>query len=361
MLTIQSHSHPYTVTEAASLRAALEPHLASLGKTFFLVDQKVAELHGLKELLPADRTHLVEASEQAKSYEQLTPIFCWLLDAKCQRSSHLVVIGGGVLQDIGCFIASVLMRGIRWTLVPTTLLAQCDSCIGSKSSLNINRFKNQLGTFYPPHEVVLVFDVLETLTRDEILSGLGEAIKLHLIDGPESYDTIKQQLATARFEQIPLSEIVWSSLRIKQRYIEQDEFDRGVRNLLNYGHTFAHAFESATRYGIPHGIAVTMGVACATCFSGELGMAERGECEALIEWLEPYFGGYLETLVRVDRAAVLSGMKQDKKNVGNQITFILTRGPGKMEKTPLEAARAAQLLNDCLDHLCVLKAKGLAA
>jgi 3-dehydroquinate synthase len=351
MMQIQSHNHAYVAGEFDTIAAALSGS-GEADTSFYLIDNNVADLyhHQLAEL-QNKRVYRIEATEEAKSYERLVPVFCWLLDAGCQRRSQLVVIGGGVLQDIGCFVASVLMRGIRWTLLPTTLLAQCDSCIGSKSSLNIDRFKNQLGTFYPPHEVRLVFEFLGTLAPQEILSGLGEAIKLHLIDSRESVDRLRQNLAAPSAQDLPLPELVWNSLRIKKRYIEEDEFDRGIRNLLNYGHTFAHAFESATQYAIPHGIAVTLGVACASFFSERLGMLPTGSFEELLAWLRPYFGGCEETLRSADPSVVLAGMKRDKKNVGERITFILTRGPGAMEKMELEVHEVPALLHDCLKSL----------
>lgn len=352
MLEIQSHSHPYQVREVSDLAAALH-EIAARQATFFLVDRQVAGMYEqqLAGAIAPQRIERIEATEHVKSYEQLTPVICRLLESKCQRSSQLVVIGGGVVQDIGCFIASVLLRGVRWTLFPTTLLAQCDSCIGSKSSLNIGHFKNQLGSFYPPHEVCLHFDFLRTLGPAEIKSGLGEAIKLHLIDGDDSVRRLRGKLPAAAgdaADPAALREIVWDSLRIKQRFIEQDEFDRGVRNLLNYGHTFAHAFESATDYAIPHGIAVTLGVAYATYFSERLGMVEVGYCAELWSWLCPFFGGHERTLGAVDRARVLAGMKLDKKNEGGTITFILTRGAGRMEKQRLEPGRVADLLSQSL-------------
>ena len=352
MLNIQSKSHPYRVVEAASPRAAVET-LDNRDTAFFLVDRKVADLYqaDFAGLIPADRCFLIDASEHAKSYEELAPIFCWLLESKCRRTSNLVVIGGGVLQDIGCFIASVLLRGIRWTLIPTTLLAQCDSCIGSKSSLNINRFKNQLGTFYAPHEVRLAFDFLKTLTTEEIKSGLGEAIKLHLIEGQAATDRLRSTLEASALDRLPLSDIVWDSLRIKKRFIEEDEFDLGIRNLLNYGHTFAHAFESATHYAIPHGIAVTMGIACATYFSEQLSLLPIGQYEAFVSWCRPYYADYLPQLKQVDVASVVSGMKQDKKNLGDQVMFVLTRGPGMMSKVALDAQAVPALLSSCLQSL----------
>lgn len=351
-LEINSHIHPYRVIESSGVAEALREVVAPQ-MPFFLIDRKVAGLYRteIASVVPDNRVHLIDATEESKSYESLTLVFCWLLDSKCQRSSTLVVIGGGVLQDIGCFIASVLVRGIRWTLFPTTLLAQCDSCIGSKSSLNINRFKNQLGTFYPPHEVRMVFAFLRSLEHQEILSGLGEAIKLHLIDGEESVSRLRERLPRVGAEPSVLPGIVWDSLLIKKRFIEEDEFDRGIRNLLNYGHTFAHAYESATHYRIPHGIAVSLGVASATFFSERLGMVGTGYFGELREWLRPFFEGHESTLRAAGLTDVLSAMKLDKKNQGDTITFILTRGAGKMEKARLGINEVQPLLQEAIAAL----------
>ena len=352
MLTIRSKSHPYRVFECENARATVAG-IPERDSAYFLVDRKVAQLYEQEfaDSVPPSQVYLIDASEHAKSYDQLEPIFCWLLERKIRRSSNLVVIGGGVLQDIGCFIASVLMRGVRWTLIPTTLLAQCDSCIGSKSSLNINRFKNQLGTFYPPHEIRLSFDYLRSLQQEEIYSGLGEAIKLNLIDGEASVATLRRMLAPKDVSALPLNEIVWNSLKIKQRFIEEDEFDLGIRNILNYGHTFAHAFESATQYAIPHGIAVTMGVAFATYFATQLKMADADYFESVLEWTRPYFEAFTPTLKAVPLESIVDAMKQDKKNTGQQVTFILSRRPGIMEKVALDATAVPNLLEDCRNLL----------
>jgi 3-dehydroquinate synthase len=350
MLTIQSKSHPYRVVESPSVRASvagIEDHRDA----FYLIDRKVAELHASQfaGVLPASQCYEIEASERAKSYDQLEPIFCWLLENKFRRNAHLVVMGGGVLQDIGCFVASVLMRGVRWTLIPTTLLAQCDSCIGSKSSLNVNRFKNQLGTFYPAHEVRLCTDYLRTLATDELYSGLGEAIKLHLIDGQQATNRLRAMLADET--NLPLRDIIWASLQIKKRFIEEDEFDRGIRNILNYGHTFAHAFESATQYAIPHGVAVTMGVVFATYFATRIGLASSEYFDDVFAWTRPYFASYTPVLKQCDLAAVVDAMRQDKKNTGSEVTFILSVRPGMMEKVAMNAQAVPALLEDCRNLL----------
>ncbi len=349
MLTISAKSHSYVVNETSGVAAALAA-VQDSANSFFLVDEKVALLFHdtINAAAPAGGILRVKASEKAKSLDALRPIFEWLLESGCRRSSRLIVIGGGVLQDIGCFVASVLMRGLRWTLLPTTLLAQCDSCIGSKSSINIGPYKNQLGTFYPPHQVLLAFDFLSTLTDDEIHSGLGEAIKLHMIAGPAEVARLRATLGSDAGLSSLLPGIVWDSLTIKKRFIEEDEHDLGVRNILNYGHTFAHAFESATDYAIPHGIAVTMGVVCATVFAERLQLAPVGSFAEVQEWLRPYYTKYVPRLVQADPTQILEAFQQDKKNSAGKLVFILGAGPGRFRKIALEPEVVEPLLVECL-------------
>jgi 3-dehydroquinate synthase len=339
-MQIQSKSHPYDVTEAPSLRDALQS-AAQGQRTFALVDAQVHALYpDAFEALPPENVRRIEATEGAKSLDALGPHVEWLLGSGFRRDCLLLVVGGGVLQDLSCFIASTLFRGVRWSLVPTTLLAQCDSCIGSKSSINVGHYKNQMGTFYPPHQVLLAFDVLRSLPPDEVRSGLGEVIKLHLIAGDKAVSRLRPKLAAYEgggHEAQPslLSEMVWDSLQIKQRFIEEDEFDQGVRNLLNYGHTFGHAYESATDYAIPHGIAVTLGVLTATFFSSRLGWVTPDYFQSLQDWLVPYYAPYQKTLLGADPERILAAMRLDKKNTGDTLGCILTRGAGRMEKTKL--------------------------
>jgi 3-dehydroquinate synthase len=148
-----------------------------------------------------------------------------------------------------------------------------------------------------------------------------------------------------------LREIVWNSLSIKKAFIEEDELDRGRRNLLNYGHTFAHAYEAATHYAIPHGIAVTLGVVSANYFSEALGWLPEGTTANLLSWLRPYLGGFAPRLKAAQQGEIIDAMRRDKKNEGGEITFILTRGPGRMEKRPVAVAQARDLLADFIPSL----------
>jgi len=333
MLTIKSHSHDYKVEPYSSLGAALRT-VTALERAHFLIDAEIARLYAdeLAQAVVPERTVIVPASEEQKSFEVLTPIFLQLLQAGLKRDGNLVVVGGGVVQDIGCFIASVLFRGLRWELVPTTLLAQADSCIGSKSSINIGSYKNQIGTFYPPHRVLLVVAVLATLPPDEIRSGMGEIIKLQLLKGEEDFRELMTDLQEFQGGLGTVEKWVLRSMAVKQPYIEEDEYDRGVRNLLNYGHTFGHAYESATHYGIPHGIAVTLGILTATFVSVELGFVPAAHYQELKRLLAPWHSPYGGLLRAASSTGIFQAIRHDKKNTGDAVNCILTRGPGRMEK-----------------------------
>jgi hypothetical protein len=236
MLTIKNHSHDYSVETFASLGKVFEG-LADTRGPYYLVDCEIQRIYQ-KEVdaaVPENRKIVIQATEEKKSYERLAPIFLELLSKGLKRDGTLIVVGGGVLQDIGCFIATVLFRGVRWEYVPTTLLAQSDSCIGSKSSINIGEYKNQIGTFCPPHRVMVASKVLSSLPWDEIRSGLGEVIKLQLIAGQAGFDELMADLKNLNpgggMEIIP--KWVERSLAVKKPYIEEDEFEQIVEYFLN--------------------------------------------------------------------------------------------------------------------------------
>ena len=342
MLAIKSHSHEYSVKTFASLAKVFE-ELAETRGQYYLVDREIERIYQ-KEIdaaVPKRSRVVIEATEEQKSYERLTPIFLELLSKGLKRDGTLVVVGGGVLQDIGCFIATVLFRGVRWEFVPTTLLAQSDSCIGSKSSINIGEYKNQIGTFYPPHRVMVASDVLGTLPWDEIRSGLGEVIKLQLIAGQACFDELMADLKNVSpvggMEIIP--KWVERSIAVKKPYIEKDEFDRGIRNILNYGHTFGHAYESATKYAIPHGIAVLLGILTATYLSARLGLVDESHFLDLKLRLTPGFHPYETTLLKARKDDIFQAIRHDKKNTGDSVNCILTSGPGRMEKIKVDFSK----------------------
>lgn len=339
-MRIHSHFGDYRVFSLASLQEALFQAGAN-GRLFYLVDRNLyttKHRHALPAIGNA-RVLLIQATEKSKSFQSLAGLLQALLKAGIRRDDRLIAVGGGTVQDITAFIASILFRGIAWEFVPTTLLAQADSCIGSKSSINLGAFKNQIGTFSAPQRVYLIHTLLETLSRDQIRSGLGEIIKLHLIAGGQAYSRAKSFLNGSIPESSQLSSWVQGSLLIKKSFIEEDEFDRGRRNLLNYGHTFGHAYESVTGYKIPHGISVLLGIASATCLSEEMKMTPPGSFLSIYQWLYPYFTPFQKCLKNTSMESLVRAMKRDKKNSPNRLNLILTRGPGRMEKVSLDENR----------------------
>jgi 3-dehydroquinate synthase len=332
-MIIQSKSHPYSVESFETLAGALDA-VSMPDRAHWLIDQNVLRHHPIafRDRLPESRCVLIEATEENKSYEAIGPVFLDLLGKGLKRDGNLVVVGGGVVQDIGCFVATVLTRGIRWELVPTTLLAQADSCIGSKSSINIGTFKNQIGTFYSPHRVLLTPSVLASLPWDEVRSGIGEIIKFTLLTGEAEFQELMGDLVGIAEQPRTIAKWITRSLEIKKGYIEEDEFDRGRRNLLNYGHTFGHAYESATHYGIPHGIAVVLGMLTATYVSVQLGMVARAHFDVLKQQLLPWCKPYGDLLSNAELDTVIQAIKRDKKNTADGVNCILTRGFGCMEK-----------------------------
>ena len=330
-LIIASHRGPYTVRFGRVDERAMGLDGSSLHH--YLVDAEVARLHGerIAPVLESGRTVLLEATEENKGLHRIIPVIEELIEASCRRDDVLVAVGGGIVQDVTCFIASSLLRGLRWRFIPTTLLAQADSCIGSKSSINLGVTKNILGTFNPPEEVLIDPAFLGTLDQRDLQSGIGEIIKVHVIDGPDSFARLAADFDRLATDQKLLLGYIRDSLRIKQRFVESDEFDRGPRNVMNYGHSFGHAIESATNFAIPHGIAVAIGLDMANHVAHARGCMESGYRDAIHRVCRRNYENSLGAAIPEE--AFFGALARDKKNVGSTATLILPSGPGaSMEK-----------------------------
>lgn len=324
VLVIQSHRGPYTVFFATE--ALPDPNRLLGGDTHFLIDANVARLYAsaLAPIIRDDRTILIHATEQNKSIEKIIPVYERLVANSVRRDHTLIAIGGGITQDICCFIASTLLRGLAWRYLPTTLLAQADSCIGSKSSINLGSIKNIIGTFRPPADVFVYSGFLGTLEEKETRSGIGEILKVHIIDGVHSFDELAADFQRLTVRRDVLQRYIRSSLAIKKRFIEEDEFDQGLRNVFNYGHSFGHAIESATDYAVPHGIAVSIGMDMANYIAAERGILPRAQYLRMHPPLRANYAEYAATPIPFD--GLLAAMMKDKKNSGRNLGLILPVG-----------------------------------
>lgn len=323
-LVIQSHSGPYTVAFDGTLLS--DNARLFEGTPHFLIDANVARLYAsdLHAILDHPNTIVIDATEENKSIEKIIPVIERLVRNKVRRDHTLIAIGGGIIQDITCFIASTLLRGIPWRFVPTTLLAQADSCIGSKSSINLAATKNILGTFNPPQNIYIHAGFLETLEKKDIQSGVGEIIKVHAIDGIKAFDRLTADFDRLFDNRAVLLKYIRSALLIKKRFIEEDEFDRGIRNIFNYGHSFGHAIESATNYAVPHGIAVAIGMDMANHIAAERGLLPEGHYHRMHTILRKNYGKYATTPIPVD--VMLSALMKDKKNTSTMLGLIFPVG-----------------------------------
>jgi 3-dehydroquinate synthase len=253
-----------------------------------------------------------------------------LLALNVRKDDILVAIGGGITQDIVAFISSILFRGLKWNFFPSTLLAQCDSCIGSKSSINFDSYKNLLGTFNPPTNIFIYKDFLNTLTESEVRSGIGEMLHYYLTEGVELGEQITSQIDNLLKDRTGLEFFIKNSLRIKKKVIEIDEFDLSIRHIFNYGHTFGHAIEAVTHYSIPHGQAITIGMDLANFISLErqiLNLDQFNQMHNILLKNMPPFEFNDDNILDY-----LKALSKDKKNKNNKIGCILSTAPGKVEK-----------------------------
>lgn len=293
--------------------------------TFFIIDRNVYNIYEktIFDKIDYQKLLLLDAIETNKNIETMLSVCERMTELKQKRNIHLISIGGGITQDITGVVANLLYRGIRWTFVPTTLLAACDSCIGGKTSLNYKNFKNLLGTFYPPDEILIYLDFFDSLSERDYLSGLGEVLKFNFMYGEKGIERIESdlELLIDKNEEI-VKRYVMSSLEFKKNIIEIDEFDKGERIKLNFAHTFGHAIETVTKYEVPHGTAVAMGTIVANEISiqrGYIGKELQEKMEQLLcrIILKQY------NLENIEIEEIIHAIKKDKKQIDNSIRAVL--------------------------------------
>jgi 3-dehydroquinate synthase len=307
---------------------------------FFLVDENIWKLY------PVVRSRideygaeylLIQASEATKSFGELEILLNQILEKSFRRGQKLVAVGGGITQDIVGFIASIMFRGVPWIFVPTSLLSQADSCIGSKTSINIGRRKNALGTFHHPEAIYLDLQYLGTLSALDIQSGIGEMLKVHIINSVESFDEIAQNYEFLHTDKSIMLQTIFNSLYFKKIIIEKDEKDTDIRLVMNYGHTFGHAIEVASQFRIPHGLAVTLGMDAANYISTLVN-------PKTIEYHNRYHQVLMNNLkgmprIHIPKEDYFMALLSDKKNSPTERNFVLldSSGSPKLHSAPIDS------------------------
>ncbi len=329
---VKSNIHDYEVNFIGDVQEKLLEILSE--GDFIIIDDKVKKLYPeWFDIVLAQYSYIsINATEQQKSYQEVEPIINNLIENGFRKNHRLIAIGGGITQDVTAFISSILYRGVQWFFFPTTLLAQGDSCIGSKTSINFGKYKNQVGGFYPPNKIFVDPKFLDSLPHKELQSGLGEMAHYFVVAGEEDFERYKKDYRTALTDKSVLRGIIARSLEIKKSYIEIDEYDKNERQVFNYGHSFGHAIESLTNYKIPHGIAVSFGMDMSNFVSMKKGYITSVVRNNSRELFQLIWNGYTAQVKDLDIDTFLNALSKDKKNKGKLLGLILKKGYGKVFK-----------------------------
>jgi len=346
-MQIKSSHGLYQVFFYPSLHDCLTGTTQDLKDPFFIIDEQVFALYQspIKNTPGFDihRLQLLSAKEQQKTIDTVLWLISRLIKQGIKKTDTVIAIGGGITQDIVGFVCAILYRGCAWRLIPTTLLAQVDSCIGGKTGVNFESYKNLIGCIYPPQNVHITPQWLNTLSIDAIDSGLCEALKMaYLLDFKSfkqckelahlihQHDNIQQLERGADFFKNLLA-LVKNSLKIKQDYIEQDEHDKNLRQQLNFGHTFGHAIESQSQFKIPHGIAVGLGIMIESQIACHLGIISNSRLQYINQAFNLLCKKFYSIAATLNTDALLTSALQDKKNNGQNIVCYLPKEPNGVQ------------------------------
>lgn len=300
-----------------------------------VTDERVAHLHAaaiLESLRPAGLTlhrFVVPAGETCKSLAVAGQVYEFLMEHEIRRDSMVLAVGGGAVSDLAGFVAGTWMRGIGFAIVPTTLEACVDACLGGKTAVNLPGGKNLVGVFHPASLVAIDPALLRTLDRRDLRAGLAESVKHALITSAEFLSWHEQHVdGLLKGDEVLLGECIERNLRIKGAVVARDPFERtGERAVLNFGHTIGHALETVAGYRFRHGECVALGMVAACRLSERFGLdpAVTARVESLLDRL----GLPARLPSEVDVEQVMASLQRDKKAVSGRVRFVLLEAIGK--------------------------------
>jgi 3-dehydroquinate synthase len=352
----------YEIVVGRDLLARAGQELAALGAKDLVVvtDENLAATEHLDRFEASldaaglgHRRIVLPAGEASKSMAELERLLDRLLEAGVERSTTIVAFGGGVIGDLAGFSAAILLRGVPYVQVPTTLLAQVDSAVGGKTAVNARHGKNLIGAFHQPRLVLADTDVLATLPPRELRAGYAEVVKYGLIDRPEFFAWLERHgAALLAGDAAAQQHAIVTSCAAKAAIVAADERETDHRALLNLGHTFAHAYEAVAGYGerLLHGEAVALGMVQAFALSTRLGLCPAADLTRMRAHLAAAGLPTDPLAIRpdgFDTAAMLAAMGRDKKVAAGRLRFVLVRGIGAAfisDQVP------AEVLRDLLDN-----------
>jgi 3-dehydroquinate synthase len=340
-LDIKTLSRKYSILIGSGifnlLPKILKKNSINFSKCLFVIDRKVPKKLIIKTLnkISKEKTeiHYFHASELNKNQRSVNKILNILLKKNFNRNDCLISIGGGITGDVSGFAASIYKRGLKFINIPTTLLAQVDSSIGGKTGINTVDGKNLIGSFYQPSLVISDIDFLKSLTKREIICGYGEILKHSLISNKKFFNFLDKNIFNILNLKSPfIQKSIYESCCIKKKIVEKDETEKNLRKILNFGHTFAHAYEATFQYSkkLNHGEAVILGIATALKFSLLNKLLKKEEYKKINNHLKlanlpndlnKYFSSKKSN-------QIINFMTKDKKNYSKNINLILIKGIG---------------------------------
>jgi len=328
----------YAGREIARLGTFSSVHILTSPKVWRAVGEKVRR--GIPPRMAA-HVHRFDDAEAAKNLKTVEEITRHLVRAGADRKSLLIAVGGGVVGDVVGFAAASYLRGVALVQVPTTVVAQVDSAMGGKTGVNLPEGKNLVGAFYPPRFVLVDPEVLGSLPGREFRGGLAEVIKYGVIADAGLFSYLEQnmQKILAR-DPAALEHVIRRSIQIKADVVSQDEKESGLREILNYGHTFAHALESVTRYRkYQHGEAVAWGMMCAALLGHEAVDTPADDVARVIALVRQI--GPLPDWPEVPPRKLFEAMRSDKKTKFGKVRFVLSPQLGRAKSFDSVAEKAA--------------------
>jgi 3-dehydroquinate synthase len=336
-IVVRSAAGPYTVVcgagvvrlaakEIARLGSFSSVHVVSSAKVWRAVGKILRRSAGLQN---ARGVHLMNDAESAKNLRTVELLARDLVRSGADRKSLLIAVGGGVVGDLAGFVAASYLRGVALVHVPTTIVAQVDSSIGGKTGVNLPEGKNLVGAFYPPKLVLSDPEVLRTLPEREFRGGLAEIIKHAVIADAEMFAYLEKNMEkVGRRDRPALEYLIPRNVAIKARVVGRDERESGLREILNFGHTFAHALESVTHYKrYQHGEAVAWGMMAAALLGHEVGVTRADDVSRIVSLVRRI--GPLPPWPHVSPRELIAAMRSDKKARGGKLRFVLTSRIGK--------------------------------
>ena len=340
-LNIKTKLDKYPIIIGSNLVKDLALHLnrnsISFNQCLLVIDKNVPSRMISKIIKSLKRKKiykfLFNANEKNKNFNSVNKILQILLNKNFSRLDCVISIGGGITGDVGGFVASLYKRGLNFINIPTTLLSQVDSSVGGKTGINTRQGKNLIGSFYQPKIVISDIEFLKSLPRREIICGYGEFFKHSLILNKNFYNYLKINSKNILNLKTPFIEkAIFESCKIKKIIVEKDEKEEGVRKILNFGHTFAHAYEATLGYSkkLNHGEAVILGIITALKFSLDIKLIKNKEYRNIITHihnlkLPSNIKNFFSTK---DVSTILTFMKSDKKNISKKINLILLKKVG---------------------------------